>query len=83
MKTIAQVLMDPNFLILRSNNEKHYMTLSCHDDPVFRLYIPYAFVPTEILFEKSNLDIFGQPDGQLFPDPLEESDCLTSEIGRH
>jgi len=82
MKTIEDVLVDPNFIILGSNNEKHYMTLSCKDDPVFRLYIPYAFLPSDILFERSRLDIFGWPSAPTCQDAFEESDCATSESGR-
>jgi hypothetical protein len=82
MKTLEQVLMDPDFIILRSNNEKHYLTLSCKDDPVFRLYIPYAFLPSDVLFERSRIDLFGWPAESLPQDSLDESECATSESGR-
>jgi len=55
MRTVAEVLMDQNFKILGSNNEKGYMTLGYKDKP-FHLLIPYQHVPTEILRERYKLE---------------------------
>jgi hypothetical protein len=83
MKTIAQILMDPGFVILSSNDKKRYMTLSYEGDPVFRLYIPYKYIPADALLERSKQEPFGWLGDSLSQPLLEEEvACSAGEVGR-